>query len=168
MFRYMEAIEDMYKHNRFRFSTVTSYWCFRRLLHSENLDLIQRLHLQYSYQQAWSWDLFMFSGLPPYNHATWKNTWEDICSMKDLTHVRVDIRMLDPCLHAEWEDAFFSPLTALEDSVKVEVRVSWKLDYKGPPGKEWPFTLKRHRTYREKVDGLFSLDAEEAGAEPQD
>jgi hypothetical protein len=147
----------------FRFGTLTPFWCFRRLLHSEYYSLIQNLHFQYTVppQCCWTWQSYtaLVFGVPPYNRAVWKDTWDEIGNMKGLRSVRVDIK-LESKMHAEIEGWFLSPLEGLGDSVKNEVRVNWRLDEAGPPGKEWPFTFRRNMFCHEHIDGSFRLEPE--------
>ncbi|KAF1846477.1 uncharacterized protein K460DRAFT_367246 [Cucurbitaria berberidis CBS 394.84] len=157
---YMESVDDLYTCNTFRLSGVTPYWCLQRFLPSRSFGLIQDLHLQYSYPQADHMVDGLILGIPPYGSDCWRETCEDISKMKGLNHLRVDIFVWAPYIHAEHEALFFSPLTNLGDSVKVEVRVCWEKDSSVPEEEIWPFIVSRDMVYHEESNGHFSLDAE--------
>ena len=156
----MESMDYLYTCNTFRFSGVTAYWCLRRLVPSRSFGLIQDLHLQYSYREAYDLIDGLILGIPPYSRGCWYETWEKISKMEGLKLAKVDISIRAPYIHAEDEDLFFSAMKDLRDSVKVEVRVDWEKHFSVPEGKTWPFVVRRDMVYHEKSDGCFSLDAD--------
>ncbi|KAH8693462.1 hypothetical protein GQ44DRAFT_765196 [Phaeosphaeriaceae sp. PMI808] len=159
---YAESFDYLYPSNTFRLAGITEYWCFTRLLSRQYLDLIQDLHLQYSYE-ALELERDLRIGIPPYRIDWWNNTWDSISRMKGLAHVRVDIHRYtrDPRVHAYDEEFYFSPLKNLPDQVELEVRVSWMKHNSVPPDEEmWPFMIKRDMVYHEENNGTFSLDDE--------
>ena len=153
-------MEYLYTSNTFRFSGVTAYWCFQRLLPSQSLNLIQELRLQYSYSQAYDLVDGLILGIPPYGRDCWYETWETISKMKGLKHARADFFICVPYVHAEQEEIFFSPLKCLRDGVEVEVRANWEKHISVPEGMTWAFVVRRDMVYHEESDGFFTLDAE--------
>jgi hypothetical protein len=157
MDRYMEAIEDVYKCNTFRLGTVTAFWCFRRLVSDQLFELIQDLHLQYPYRQGHDYVKGLRLGIPPYNQTCWKQTWLEICAIRCLKHVKVDLFVITMAMHDGHEDVFFTPLKGLRNDIEVDLRVSWQMN--PPVGEDvWPFEVKRDAKYCEEIGGSFRLD----------
>jgi len=124
----------LYTSNTFRFSSVTAYRCFQRLLPSHSLNLIQNLHIQYSYPPPFHPLFGLILGIPPYGRDCWFETWDMISKMAGLKHARVDVYIWAPYIHAEQEEIFFAPLKGLRDAVEVEVRVNWEKHMSVPEG----------------------------------
>jgi hypothetical protein len=156
----MEAVEYIYTSNKFRHSTVTAFWCFRRLISNAKFDLIQNLHLQYPYRQGHDYVHGLIEGTPPYNQDCWNKTWGDISKMKNLKRVTVDLFVYAMAMHAGHEEIFFSPLEGLRDDVDIEVRVTWAEDASVQWAKTWPFTVKRRMAHHDEGDGSFRLEGE--------
>jgi hypothetical protein len=126
-----------------------------------SLDLIQNLHLQWSYE-AFENERSTEVGVPPYHIDWWNETWLAISRWKGLAHVRVDIHRYETnirrCTYDE--EHFFSALNALGDHIELEVRVSWmEYDSVLPNADDWPFLIKRNMKYHEDDNGTFRLGA---------
>jgi hypothetical protein len=156
----MEAFDYIYANNTFRFAGITEYCCFTRLVAKQKLDLIQHLHLQYSYEAVENERDIRYA-VPPYHIDWWSETWDAISRWKGLAHVRVDIHRYETrsLVHAYDEEYFYSPLKALGSHIELEVCVSWSRHSSVPPDEEkWPFLIRRDMKYREENDGNFRLD----------
>jgi hypothetical protein len=156
----MEAIEDVYKCNRFRLSTVTAFWCFRRLVSNRLFEMIQDLYMQYPYRQGHDYVYGLILGTPPYNQDCWNKTWEEIYKIGGLKRVRVDIYVHAKGMHADHEKVFFTPLDGLRNEVEAEVYVTWAKDDDLPERRTWPFALRRRMDYHKEIDGSFRLEGE--------
>lgn len=154
----------MYTNNTFKLAGLTEYSCFTRLLSRQNLDLIQSLHVQWSYEAAECERDFLV-GVPPYHVGFWAETWNAISGWKGLRHVRVDMHKwrTGPRLMAYQEEHYFAPLMVLGKQIHLEVCVTWERlgtgRYAVPPDEEkWPFLIKRNMRYCENGDS-FRLEA---------
>jgi hypothetical protein len=161
----MESHDLLYTNNTFRFAGLTEYSCLTRLVLRQNLDLIQRLHVQWSYEAAEAERDFLV-GVPPYHVGFWAEAWNAISEWKGLKHVKVDIHKWNPGLirMAYQEEYYLAPLKVLGDHVQLEVCVAWaKLEgdngWAQPPDAEkWPFVIRRDMQYREDGSGCFKLE----------
>lgn len=158
----------LYTNNFIRLAGVTEYLCFKRLVLRKNLDLIQSLHVQWSYPAAELDRDVLRGGLPPYNIDSWTETWNSIAEWRGLKHVRVDIHKWGTSARRMFyeEGYYFAPLKVLGDHIYLEVCVSWEREETGeyavPPDEEtWPFLIRRSMEYCEDGTGNFRLIARE-------
>lgn len=165
---YMELHSLLYTSNTFRLASLTEYSCLTRLMARQNLDLIQILHVQWSYEAAEAERDFLV-GVPPYDVRFWAETWKAISGWKGLKHVRVDIHKWNPNYRilAYQEEYYLAPLKVLGDHVQLELCVAWvKLEGDGgyvqpPDAEKWPFVIRRDMEYREDCAGGFTLEPRE-------
>jgi hypothetical protein len=160
--RYMESFSYLYNSNTFRLAGVTEYCCLVRVVPEQNLDLIQNLYFQWSYE-AFENERSTVVGIPPYHLDCWNATWHAISRWKGLAHVRVDIhrysRNFQRCTYDE--EHFFTPLKVLGDHIELEVCVSWlKYDPVVSDQEQWPFLIKRNMEFYEEDNGNFRLEAQ--------
>lgn len=154
----METFHHVYASNTFRLTGVTEFFCLARLLHRKNLDLIQTLHIQYSYigtEVERGRDLNV--GIPPFRMDYWEEAWHGISQMKGLKNIRVDLHKFDSRSACQ-EELFYYPMQNLADRVKIEVFVTWPKEMHEPPDKEiWPFEISRCSRFYEEGNGTFHL-----------
>ncbi|KAH7394218.1 hypothetical protein DE146DRAFT_122808 [Phaeosphaeria sp. MPI-PUGE-AT-0046c] len=165
---YIESHSLLYTTNTFRLAGLTEYACFTRLVSRQNLDLIQRLHVQWSYEAA-EYERIerdIYGGVPPYDVGHWERTCKAIAEWKGLKHVRVDIHKwgADAELMLRQEYYYIGPLEVLGNRVPLELCVSWERTDRGfraaPPEEEsWPFLIRRNMEYCEDGTGCFRLEA---------
>lgn len=153
--RYLEAADYVYTSNTFQFSGTTPFWCFRRLVSNRNLDLIETLHLQYTYGEAYKLNDLII-GPAPYGPETWQATCIEISRLVHLKQLRIDVIFMAHYVDATHENVFYDALKCLGEGVKVEVRVPWRRDeYSVPEGQVLPFHLTREVTFQETTNGWF-------------
>lgn len=141
----------LYADNTFRFAGITEYWCFRRRLIKQNLDLIQNVHLQFSYTGLEVYpERDLTGGIPPYNLEWWNMTWTDIATIQNLKFLRLDIHKHSWRATDRDERLFFSPLKDLPDHVDIDARCTWGTYHLERLHEEsWPFKLTRRAAYHE-------------------
>ncbi|OAL04292.1 hypothetical protein IQ06DRAFT_96227 [Phaeosphaeriaceae sp. SRC1lsM3a] len=118
-------MEFVYTCNTFRMSGVTAYWCLQRRLPIRFFELIQDLHIQYSYRPADDEVEGIILVIPPYGQRNWNETCLQISRMRGLKHIRFDIYIQAPHIYWTHENIFFLPVEELGHKLRTEVRVNW-------------------------------------------
>jgi hypothetical protein len=142
---YSEAIDFLYSTNTFSFSDLDCLRHFSATTLTHRFNLIQSLDIEWCMtwpiydpiaQQLLLSDPVLY---PPYDEATWEETWRIIARMSNLKFIRASLLYFDGFRDPMCEAKMLAPLRKVTHVPTFEVHVSWR----GEEISDAPFQLIR-------------------------